>query len=145
MRSKDQLWDLIKRQPGLSPVQASSQLNWPMRKVRQLLARLEGENRVVSKVYPVEAAELEDALVRLEGGLRGLAVLKERMRERENKLFEETVKAKESGDEAKAKIYAEECARVRGLLAWVERNEAQVEEFSQRVRASLTRAFVEPP
>jgi len=140
MRSKEQLWNLIRSQPGVSPMQASSQLNWPTRKVRALVTRLEGENRVVSRVYPIEIAELEDALVHLEGGLRGLSILKERMKERERSLFEETVRAKESGDEARAKLYAGECAKLRGLLAWVDRNEAQVGRFSQQVRSLLTRA-----
>ncbi len=144
MRSKDQLWDLIKREPGVSPTQVSSRFNWPMRKVKGLVTRLEGENRVVSRIYPADIAELEDALVHLDGGLRGLRVLRERMEERERKLFDDTVKAKQLGDEAKAKLYAGECANVRGLLAWIDRNEAQVEEFSQRVRKHLARATTWP-
>jgi len=115
-----------------------------MRKVKGLVTRLEGENRVVSRIYPADIAELEDALVHLDGGLRGLRVLRERMEERERKLFDDTVKAKQLGDEAKAKLYAGECANVRGLLAWIDRNEAQVEEFSQRVRKHLARATTWP-
>lgn len=111
-----------------------------MRKVRGLVSRLEGENRVASRIYPIGIAELEDALAQLEGGLQGLRLLKERMQAREKKLFDDTVKAKEQGEEAKARVYAGECANVRGLLSWIDRNESQVQDFTQRVRWLLTTA-----
>lgn len=137
-KAKEILHNLIRRKPGVTHFEIAQELGWPLRRVKLLTTRLEGDKVVVVKVYPTKLMDLEEALIYLNQSLENLRGLRERMQLRERKLFEEVVKAKQLGLEEKAKAYAIEVANIRALMKFMERNEKHVENLVGRVKTTLS-------
>lgn len=118
----NRLFRFISENQGLTVNEISEKLGWSKSKTNRILSVLDRKELVTKRVFPAaqpRMAKQNARIQHLSNKLTKLLAWKAKLQSREKELFDKCVSAQVEGDSEKAKMYANQCAEVRGIIKLV--------------------------